>query len=93
MKVPSHGRGKVRLGSLPGNKGGTGRPPNAFKARMKALADRWAQAAEAKKILDNPEHPYWMHAGRFAAEHGYGKPEQSVQVSTPEPLTIRVVHE
>lgn len=42
---------------------------------MAKLADRWAQAAEAQKILDTPEHPEWMAAGRFVAEQAYGKPK------------------
>lgn len=48
---------------------------------MRALADRWAQAADAEKVLDNPKHDQWLAAGKFAAEQGYGKPEQPLAVS------------
>lgn len=76
----------VQVRTMPGRNGGTlnvggnhggGRPPNAWKARMAKLADRWAQAAEAKRILDDPDHPEWMAAGRFAAEQAYGKPKDA----------------
>lgn len=77
--------------TMPGRRGGTlkrggvnpgsGRPPNEWKRRMEQLADRWAKAAEVQKVLDNPEHPQWMNAGRFAAEQAHGKPQQSIDVS------------
>lgn len=85
--------------TMPGRNGGTlnrggnhspGRPTDAFKAKMRSLADRWAQAAEAERVLDNPDHPNWMAAGRFAAEHGYGKPKESQDINLNVRHVIRV---
>lgn len=76
--MPGRNGGTLLVG--PTNKGGPGRPPDAFKARMASLADRWAQAADAKKIVDDPDHPEWMAAGKFAAEQGYGRPAQTVEL-------------
>jgi hypothetical protein len=59
-----------------------GRPPDAFKAEMAALADRWRQAAKAKGILDDPEHPHWMNAGKFAHEMAHGRPNQAVDLTS-----------
>lgn len=38
LRVPKHGRGKLRTGGT--NKGGTGRPPKTFAAFMKSLREK-----------------------------------------------------
>lgn len=70
-----------------------GHPTDAWKAACRDLASRPEMLARARKVLANEDHPAWLGAWRFLAEHGFGKPEQSVEVRTPEPLTIRVVDE
>lgn len=74
---------------------GTGRPPDAWKAEMRALADSAARAARAKKILETPDHPAWLGAWKFVAEQGYGKADQRIQHAgdADAPLTVRVVFE
>lgn len=93
--VPQPHGGALRVGGAPGNKGGPGRPPDAFKARMAALADRAARALEVARILDDPEHPLYLDAAKWAADRGYGKPEatQTVKGDADAPLVIRVVDE
>lgn len=89
------GRNGGTLLTGPTNKGGPGRPPNAFKARMAQLADRAAQALEAARILDDPEHPLYLDAAKWAADRGYGKPEatQTLKGDADAPLVIRLVDE
>jgi hypothetical protein len=48
---------------------------------MKALADRAAQALEVAKVVDDPAHPLFMEAAKWAAERGYGKPLQRVEAT------------
>ena len=92
MRVPEHGRGLLRSGGTD-NGGAGGRPPDAWKAKMAKLADRWAQAAEAQRVLDDPDHPHWMRAGQFASEQAHGKPTQPISGDVDAPLVIRVVRE
>lgn len=97
--------------TMPGRNGGTlligggrgpapgapnaGRPPDAWKAKMRELADRWAQAAEIEKVLDNPTHEHWMAAGKTVIEQAHGAPSKRVELAgDPEqPLTVRIVRE
>lgn len=40
-RTPRHGKGRLRTGGKPGNKGGTGRPPSAVRAVLRqAFEDR-----------------------------------------------------
>lgn len=48
---------------------------------MAALADRWMQAALVKGILDDPDHPQWMNAGKFAHEAARGRATQNVNLT------------
>jgi len=43
----------------------------------------WAERqGHLESVLGDPEHPQWMAALKYATEYGYGKPTQSVAVST-----------
>lgn len=87
---PGKNGGTLKVGGV---NPGSGRPPNAWKAKMEALADRWAQAAEAQRVLDDPTHPNWMAAGKFAAEMAHGKPAQTIKGDPDHPLKFEVVRE
>lgn len=51
--VPSHGHGRLNRGSLPGHKGGPGRPPSVVRAiAREGYADRLPKLFE---IIDDPE--------------------------------------
>jgi hypothetical protein len=78
MRVPAHGRGQLKVGGV--NPGG-GRPKDEFKARMRELASGAETEAALTKILNDSTHPHYMKALAFAAEHGYGKPTDHVEVS------------
>lgn len=74
------GRGALLSGGKPGNKGG-GRPKDEFQARMRELASREATQAALEAILETPTHPHYMKALAFAAEHGYGKATETVEMT------------
>ena len=78
---PGRNGGTLLVGN-PGCKGGTGRPPNEWKARMAKIADRWAKAVETQKVVDNPKHPHFMKAGQFAAEQAHGQASKNVDLTT-----------
>lgn len=84
----------LNTGGTPGNKGG-GRPPDAWKAKMAALADRWQQALEAERVLDDPAHEYFMAAGKFVAEQAHGQAAKRVEISGDgaQPLEIVIRRE
>ena len=75
------GRGALRAGGTPGNAGGTGRPPDAWKALCRDLASSDAVVKKAKEVVEDPQHPAWLGAWKFLAEQGYGKPKESVEHS------------
>lgn len=75
-----NGRGALRFGGT--NKGGPGRPPDAWKARMRALADRGAQTLETKRVLEDETHPLFEAAWKFATEQGHGKASQNIDLTS-----------
>lgn len=83
LKTPTmpgkHG-GQLKVGN-PGNKGG-GRPKDEFQARMRELASSDAALTYLEECLRG-DHGYKAHTSAisFAAEHGYGKATESVEVS------------
>lgn len=77
---------------MPGNAGGTGRPPSEFKERMRALASSEEVEAYLTRCLKGEEGPKpFLGALSYVTDHGYGKPSQSVDLTTQgEKLEIRV---
>jgi hypothetical protein len=90
-----NGRGALWSGGTPGNAGGSGRPPDEFKALMRSLADRGARALAVASILDDPSNPLFLPAAKWATEQGYGKPAQSREVTGKdgEALVLRVTYD
>lgn len=82
--------GGLLLSGNPGNIGGTGRPPDAFKAMCRELACSAEQAAAL--ILTKPDHPAFIGALKWATENGYGKPVESIEHSGPNggPIAVQV---
>lgn len=74
----SYRGGQLRTGN-PGNKGGTGRPPDAFKELCRELATGEKTVAQLRLILQSKKDPQFMQALRWASEHGYGKPAQPLE--------------
>lgn len=83
--------GKLRSGN-PGNVGG-GRPSTAWKQRMAYLAEEGRKALETAKVLQNPEHPLFMPAFKFAAEQAHGQAAKRVEVAgdVDNPLAVSIV--
>ncbi|MDB4952071.1 MAG: hypothetical protein JWM27_4720 [Gemmatimonadetes bacterium] len=77
--------GKLLPGGKPGNRGGTGRPPNEFRGRMAKLASSSKAEAYLKRCLAGEFGPkYFLQAQAFVADRGYGRPTQAVEVSGPD---------
>ncbi|HEX7828675.1 MAG TPA: hypothetical protein VF787_03430 [Thermoanaerobaculia bacterium] len=90
VKQP-HG-GELLTGGVPGNKGGTGRPPDKFKAMCRELASSADVEREVKKILKKgSKDPMFVPALRWATEHGYGKASQAVTLEVGETLEELIV--
>lgn len=85
LRVPKHGGGKLKTGGTPGNKGGTGRPPNEFKAYLTGLVSREDVRLGVESILTDPKMAYdpakaklYLDAFKWAAEQVHGKANQPV---------------
>lgn len=87
--------GMLRVGSLPGNTPGSGRPPDEFKAAMRALATYAEQAGYVRDVLMDKDHPQWLGALKFVTEHGYGKPTQPMEHTGKDggPIQLTVAYE
>jgi hypothetical protein len=79
MRTPAHGNGRLRVGGT--NKGGPGRPPEAFKELCRQLASGETTVEQVEKILQDQTHPQFIAALKWATEHGYGKPTEHVEHS------------
>lgn len=94
LRTPKHGAGKLRVGN-PGNVGGPGRPPDEFKRLCQHLASRAETVAAVTAILNDPRHPAYLGALKWATENGYGRPEQRVDVTSgqqPLRFTLAIGH-
>ena len=93
MRTPCHGRGLLRTGGKPGNRGGTGRPPCSIKA---ACRQGFAEALQSNITIAKgeqlpghdtvPSHADMVRAfvalGRFGfAETDTIRPDQLVQAA------------
>lgn len=58
-----------------------GRPPDEFKAMCAGMASREATRRAVDRILGNENHPHFMAALRWATDRGYGKPDQTLDVT------------
>lgn len=71
-----------------------GRPPDAWKAKLRELASRENVLAHIQTVLDaGPEHPFFAKALEYVTEHGYGKATQHVEQTGSTTLEIVVRHE
>lgn len=96
MRIPAHGRGKLRIGGT--NKGGPGRPPDEFYREMRRLVSTDEKLKTLDEILKNKNHPNYMAAYKMAAEFGYGKASQKLEHTGkdgaplyPRAINIRIV--
>lgn len=76
-RTPKHGKGKLLTGGMPGNKGGSGRPPLAFKAYAQELAsDPAVRAALKAKACEGD-----VSALKLIVQYAEGLPVQQLQHS------------
>jgi hypothetical protein len=59
-----------------------GRPPDAFKALMASMGSRTELLETVARVLDDPTHPAWPKMVALVWDRGYGKPAQSVDVTS-----------
>lgn len=85
--------GKLKTGN-PGNKGGTGRPRDQWKAELAAMASSDAVMEHIKSVLEiGPTHPFFPKALDFASERGFGKEATPVEQSGSLDLNVVIREE
>lgn len=67
------------VGAGGGPQPGSGRPPDAFRALCRELACSGTVAAAV--VLQDANHPAYLGALKWATEHGYGKPKETIDVT------------
>jgi len=77
--VPQPNGGALLAGGVPGHRGGSGRPPDAFKALCRDLASGERTITEVQAILDDHDHPHFIAALKLVSEYGYGRPKGTVE--------------
>lgn len=71
---------------------GPGRPPDKFREEMRSLASWGAKTVRIKQVMADENHPLFAFAWKHATEQGYGRPAQSLDVTSGgEPLKQSVV--
>lgn len=85
------GAANLKTGN-PGNKGG-GRTPDEFKQMCRELASAESVRMNVLKILASPDiYPnLYVGALKWATEHGYGKPTETMKIDAPEGATLTQV--
>jgi hypothetical protein len=78
FEVPKHGKGILKRG---GDNPGGGRPPNWFVNKCRELTTRDQTLQMITEILSDKNHPAYMQALKWAAENGYGKPKESLELT------------
>lgn len=63
-----------------------GRPPDEFKALCRELATAANTIKAVRAILKDQDHGQFLQALRWASEHGYGKPNQPVDLGVSDSL-------
>lgn len=59
-----------------------GRPPDEWKARLRAMASRDEVLAHVETVLmDGPAHPFFDRALQYVTDHGYGRATQPIEHS------------
>ena len=97
--VRSPRSGALIVPGNPGNSGGkpgrSGRTPDAFKQRMQELVSAEDRIRHLETVLEDPTHPQFISAWKWATERAYGKAEQAVTVKAQEDRQVlfRIVRE
>lgn len=69
-----------------------GRPADDFIASMRALASSEELLKAIAAILKDKDHPHFVRALTFAADRGYGRPTQPIDVTSNGRTLADVLH-
>jgi hypothetical protein len=71
-----------------------GRPPDEWKAKLRAIASREDVLQHIESVLTaGPDHPFFARALEYVTEYGYGKATQHIEQNGATTLEIVVRHE
>jgi hypothetical protein len=91
--VPQPHGGALLSGGLVGNKGGTGRPPLAFKALCKDILEDPATQENLRLAAQSPGLSGYASVLKLLADHGEGVPMQTVNLLPPGRLSPEEIRE
>jgi len=78
-QVPQPHGGALNVGGTPGNKGGSGRPPNWLRDKCDELLCAPECVAQVTAILENKDHPAFPTMWKALADRAYGKPTERIE--------------
>jgi hypothetical protein len=81
VTVAGRNGGRLLAGGKPGNKGGTGRPPNWLREFCDSLLASPKCKAAVRAILSDANHPAFATMWKAAGDRAHGKAEQPLQHS------------
>lgn len=84
--IPGKNGGRLRRGGT--NKGGTGRPSNALRVRLDAIAQKFLKSGDSMEVAGNPDHPRWLGLGQFATEMSLGKATQKLEADVQAQIVV-----
>ena len=90
-RVPAHGNGALFVGGVPGNKGGTGRPPNWLREWCDALLADPLAKKQVEEILKDKDHSAFSSMWKAVADRAHGKPKELVEHSGTVTLEALIV--
>jgi hypothetical protein len=96
--IPQRHGGALLSGGVIGHRGGTGRPPDEFKAYLSSLVTSVEVLSGVEAILTDPDRArdpararLFLEAFKWAAEHAYGKATQALTAAAG--TNVRIVWE
>lgn len=89
LVTQAHG-GSLLTGGVPGNAGGTGRPPNWLKDWCDELLASEKSKEQVKEILEDKTHSAYHQMWKAVAERAHGKPVQPIGGDPTQPIEILV---
>lgn len=76
---------EIPLGNHPGNTGGkkgrSGKKKDAWKLELQRIVSSDQVLVALETILINPANPAYVGAIKYASDHGYGKPTESIELT------------
>lgn len=90
---------QLPVGNHPGNTGGkkgrSGRKPDEWRRELQALVSSDAVLDALETVLQDSKHPAYVGALKYAADHGFGKARETVELTGASggPVLVKFVHE